>query len=444
MIPGLPPPMVESGSSQPAATRPTAARLNPAPLPAAFQRFAPPKTPAAEAAVPQAPVGQTSAISPQIADEAAMPKDLQFQETPEILAFDSLNICRTPEQKVTLNALISQLQVKNPRMLAGILNNCQWLKGKAQDDFIYSVAVASMQMELADVFDQAGFDALPSGIQPTPMVMLGTEAPHMIPLLNNASIEVLKKTRKNFSNMLNGIPKPPEVESFYKRTTNDGMNSEAWYRWEMGHAVGGLYAVRSCVSSDILPQSRASQENPQPPDMQERAVVSHFLPLEYAYSQLLFRHTTLPGQEEGPPPTFLAIRKVDALAYERITGETIEEGAPSEARNLTYSAEKALPAESWSIVSAVGGPDPIYGDSAIYGRVPAYSVLTSVFSQQWCPGQKELVVVPFSDISITAEAQLNEPEYEERVAMPAMERQYGKDHPSVIRAQKKLAGEFFW
>jgi hypothetical protein len=145
-----------------------------------------------------------------------------------------------------------------------------------------------------------------------------------------------------------------------------------------------------------------------------------------------------PGQEKGHPPTLLAIRKVDAFAYEKITGEDIKTGVPGATKNLTYGTEKALPAESWSIVSAVRGPAPIYGDSAIYGRVPIYSILTSVFSQGWCPGQKELVIVPFSDISITAEAQLNEIDYEEKIVLPAMEQQYGTDNKAVIEAHKRV------
>jgi hypothetical protein len=135
----------------------------------------------------------------------------------------------------------------------------------------------------------------------------------------------------------------------------------------------------------------------------------------------------------------LAIRKIHAFGYERITGESIEEGISSEAKHLTYSVEKALPAESWSVVSAVTDfNSERYGTSAIYGKIPVYSVLTSVFSQTWNHGQKELVVVPFSDISITAEAQFNEIEYEERIVLPAMERQYGAENPSVKEAREQF------
>ncbi|MDR1233246.1 MAG: hypothetical protein LBJ75_03240 [Puniceicoccales bacterium] len=411
-----------------------------------------------------AKLSSESAINPATTQEAevnpanpqakvATPENLQFQKTQEIVAFDDLNICQTPEQKATLNALISQLQAKSPQMLAGIFDNCQWLKGRADDSFIYSVAVASIQMELANIFDQAGFDKLSNGTRPTAEIMAGTECCYKKPLLDGASEKVLKKTRENFSSMLDGMPKPPGVESFRRKTTNADMNSFAWRGWEMG-AMG---TVRSCVNSDILPKNRTDQAAPA--DMEslglegmdekgradllqsiatEKAVVSHFLPQEYAYSQLLFRHMTFPGQEEGPPPALLAIRKVDAFAYGKITGETVEEGTPSAAKNLTYGAEKALPAESWSVVSAVRGPDPIYGDSAIYGKVPIYSVLTSVFSQSWCPGQKELVVAPFSDISITAEAQFNEVEYEEKTVLPAMERQYGVDNTSIVQVRQRL------
>lgn len=387
-------------------------------------------------------------VGVQPAEEIPESSQESSQENPEVAAFNELNICQTHEQKVTLNALISQLKTKDPNMLIEIFNNCQWLKGRAQDDFIYSVAVASMQMELADVFDQTGFDDLPNGMQVEQDIMLGSESGTMYSkIFDTASMEVLEKTRGNFSNMLNALPKPPGVESFGNKTTNADMLSGVWRWW----AQGGTSSVRSCVDSDILPKNRADPWNSQPMTKAERdvymqdecvrrrAVISNFLPMEYAYSQLLFRHMTFPGQEEGSPPTFLAIRKIHAFGYERITGESIEEGISSEAKHLTYSVEKALPAESWSVVSAVTDfNSERYGTSAIYGKIPVYSVLTSVFSQTWNHGQKELVVVPFSDISITAEAQFNEIEYEERIVLPAMERQYGAENPSVKEAREQF------
>jgi hypothetical protein len=135
-------------------------------------------------------------------------KGLDFKTLPEFIkAFSDLKICKTPEQTTELEGLTTELHAKSPEMLAGILDLCQWLKGKNQDEFMHSVAVRSMQMELADIFDQVGFDALPNGMQPTSTIMLGThggDGRHHQSLFDSASQRVLQNTYNKFSQWING------------------------------------------------------------------------------------------------------------------------------------------------------------------------------------------------------------------------------------------------
>ncbi|MDR1890689.1 MAG: hypothetical protein LBQ23_00685, partial [Puniceicoccales bacterium] len=44
-----------------------------------------------------------------------------------IAEFTNLGICETPKKAAELKALITQLHAKSPEMLAGILDNCQWI-----------------------------------------------------------------------------------------------------------------------------------------------------------------------------------------------------------------------------------------------------------------------------------------------------------------------------
>ncbi|MDR1891379.1 MAG: hypothetical protein LBQ23_04395, partial [Puniceicoccales bacterium] len=117
----------------------------------------------------------------------------------------NLGICETPKKAAELKALITQLHAKSPEMLAGILDNCQWINGKGQDTFIYSIAVASMQMELAGIFDQEGFDALPNGANPLQSVMLGTRGGNGkdgYSVFDTETAGVLKNTWNKFAQWL--------------------------------------------------------------------------------------------------------------------------------------------------------------------------------------------------------------------------------------------------
>jgi hypothetical protein len=176
---------------------------------------------------------------------------------------------------------------------------------------------------------------------------------------------------------------------------------------------------------------------------QEFMVTPAYAPIQYAYTQLLLRHATLPGQDKGPPPTLLAIRKINGDSAAAIVGHEVN---PTGKEQFTYHTGNALAAESWAIVSAVNGPEnKIYGDSAIYGRVPIYSILTSFFSQSrsglkndgWSDAQKELVVMPFSDVELTIETKFDELAYTKEVVLPAMEQQYGTDNEAVITTKQR-------
>jgi hypothetical protein len=116
-------------------------------------------------------------------------------------AFNALEICEPSKEATTLNELITKLYEKSPEMLGKILDNCRWLKDKARLSFIYSATVAGIEMELADIFDQAGFNALPNGIQPDVGIMIGSNW-HVqydeIGLFEPPSKAVLEKSAKNF------------------------------------------------------------------------------------------------------------------------------------------------------------------------------------------------------------------------------------------------------
>jgi hypothetical protein len=380
-----------------------------------------------------------------------------------ITEFANLDICETPKEAVELNALITSLHAKSPEMLVGILDNCQWLKGKGQDAFIRSVAEQSMQMELADIFDQQRFDELPNGANPLPEIMLGSrggDGRYATPVLDSGTNEVLLNTWNNFARWINGQPKLPS--QFKQKTTQSGVFAEVGFNWEKAF---NIYRVRKGIQDNVLLASDPNKEleeyyqevkqdvesnpwNGMANDVfQEFQVASAYAPTQYAYTQLLLRHATLPGADKGPPPTLLAVRKVSSESLEKIVGHDIQ---PSGKEQFTYRAGNALPAESWAIVSAVNGPrNDMYGDSAIYGRVPVYSILTSFFSQEqgplghthgmWSPLQKELVVLPFSDIELTAEESFDEYTYTKDVVLPAMEQQYGSDHEAFVTASRFLS-----
>jgi hypothetical protein len=379
-----------------------------------------------------------------------------------IAEFANLGICETPKEAVELNTLITLLHEKSPEMLVGILDNCQWLKGKGQDTFIHSIAVESMQMELVDIFDQKGFDALPNGANPLSAIMLGShggDGRNGYSVFDKETDRVLRNTWNNFARWINGQSKLPS--QLGQATTQDRVFAKLGSNWERTLGIGQL---RKGVQDNILlardPDGELEalyqeveqkvQSNPgnrcANDFFQEFQVASAYASTQYAYTQLLLRHATLPGQDKGPPPTLLAVRKVHSESLGKIVGHDIQ---PNGKEQFTYHAEGALAAESWAIVSAVNGPEnKIYGDSAIYGRVPVYSILTSFFSQKqgvlgrargmWSPAQKELVVLPFSDIELTAERNFDELTYTKDVVLPAMEQQYGSSNEAFVGARNSV------
>jgi hypothetical protein len=101
--------------------------------------------------------------------------------------------------------------------------------------------------------------------------------------------------------------------------------------------------------------------------------------------QLILRHATMSGQDKGPPSMPLAIRNVDTIVLDKITGHEIsqeDEATVDYREERTYTPSDAIPTESWALVSEVAGDFP-YGASAISGKVPVYSVLTSVFQMDF-------------------------------------------------------------
>jgi hypothetical protein len=277
------------------------------------------------------------------------------------------------------------------------------------------------------------------------------------PIFDKKINEVLQNTWNNFARWINGQLKLPS--QFGQTTTQDRVFAKLGFNWEKALNIGHM---RKGIQDNVLlardPNGeleefyrKVEQEVCSNPGnrcvndaFQAFRVASTYASTQYAYTQLLLRHATLPGADKGPPPTLLAVRKVHSESLRKIVGHDIQ---PNGKEQFTYCAGDALPAESWAIVSSVNGPNnEMYGDSAIYGRVPPYSILTSFFSQEqgvpghtygmWSPAQKELVVLPFSDIELTAEEKWDEPAETKDVVLPAMEQQYGADNEPFVKANR--------
>ncbi|MDR1255551.1 MAG: hypothetical protein LBJ94_01305 [Puniceicoccales bacterium] len=374
-------------------------------------------------------------------------------------AFDALGICETPEEVAELSGLIEQLHAKSPEMLAGILDNCQWLKGKGKDSFIYSVAAASMQMELGDIFDQRDFDALGQGIQPETGVMLGAfDMVRTGKLFDAASRTVVGKSGQKFFDWLDGkdelrsnIADEP-ISPLLKiggdlERKGSGPKNAHWRVWRKWMATAEMVPVRKAVIDGVLNQPIDVGSFPDAGDyvddayIKEANIAKKFLPLNYAYTQLLLRHATFPGHDQGPPPTVLAVRRVRREALTGISRHGALEKTPAR-ETITYDVNRALPVESWALVSPVGGEYP-YGEAALYGKIPAYAILTSVLTNEFCSDlQKELVVIPFSEMEVVVDKNFDEEEYLRDEVLPAMEQQYGPSEPghsTIGRAREILA-----
>jgi hypothetical protein len=334
-----------------------------------------------------------------------------------------------------------------------------------------------MQMELADIFDQNGFNALPKGIQPAQYIMYGNAATRYYSLLDDDSNNVIKETYKKFKSWLEARKDLPVTEEKMCASLSRGMQqpqnswemySLMWLQWQArggGVCSPGTFSVRQAVLDttletkpfiteelkDALAESRNSHEYEKCYSLVSDVSLAPYIPISYAYTQLLMRHATFPGHDKGPPPTLLAIRKVPAAVFENLTGKT-HNAEDTGKEVFSYTTDRALPAESWGTVSQVYTPRLNYGESAIYGHVPAYSVITSVFAHNyegpnakakgiidydmWGSCQKELVVLPFSDIEVTIEPNFDQKRYAEEIMFPAMEKQYGSDHDAIGNARR--------
>ncbi|MDR1414160.1 MAG: hypothetical protein LBI56_04500 [Puniceicoccales bacterium] len=206
-----------------------------------------------------------------------------------------------------------------------------------------------------------------------------------------------------------------------------------------------------CIN-DIISEKRNIVTSNYPdssPFATRKKIISYSLAFEYAYNQMLFSHALFPGQnseKSGGSSTILAIRKIDEHAYKEITGETVGEKYGS--KEFLYEKEKALLAESWSVVGAARDQDQIYGKNAIYTKnLPVYAILTSIFAQidKWNPCQKELVLMPLVNIPCTAITYfdnwkvqgMSEMKYVRNIVLPEMKKQYGENHEFVIKACEK-------
>jgi hypothetical protein len=365
-------------------------------------------------------------------------------------AFDNLSLFSAdtdPGEKAQFQKLVLQLYEKSPQMLTEILDNCRWLKGMAQDSFILSVATYSIKMELADIFAQ---DAYEGQIRPSASVMCGSEGYH-----NCFTNEVvLKRSKEKFNSWLNSqeeFPTGIDECCTFKRgaKTQSEVYNQLWRRWELGWQ-GNMYQVKTAIADSVLSGSCGSAEMLSDDDgaklISEIATKLNkswdkYLTASYAYTQLMLRHLRpLPGQEQTPPFALQAVRMVHAASLPIISGhvsasdaESFDQSTLPEKEVVTYETSRMMEAESWAMTSAVATRDRgMYGEAAIYGKIPAYSIMSSFFTQEiWAPGQKELVVLPFADVTVTAEKHFNELEYTEDVVLPMMKGQYGAIDPET-------------
>jgi hypothetical protein len=394
-----------------------------------------------------------------------------------IAAFANLKICSTAEESAILDKCIMGLLKKDPEMLAGILANAMWLKGKARDHFIYEVVLAGMQIELANIFPSRTFGESPTAIQPTVDVATGSTN-HNEPIIDGDSHNLLEKCRLWFEAWLNKMPKSHGIETLLNlrddprkerriathSNTNCEMHDELWTRWCLGLpdfdiALGG---IRNCIIDCVLSEqnvnrletkeqtkklyfeAKARSVSTTPKDKEEEEALVYdkldglapfFLPKNYAYSQALFRHFTFPGQKNGK---ILVIRRLQSEFCEKITGDKIGKNAKNVQKQTTR--KWALPAESWSLVSATCGE---YGSCAMYVEISVYNVLTSCFAHKWNQDAREIVIMPLDRaLFVTIESKFDEPNYQKNIVYPAMIEQYGANSPFVAQVRDEVTNPY--
>ncbi|MDR1173680.1 MAG: hypothetical protein LBK24_02710 [Puniceicoccales bacterium] len=396
--------------------------------------------------------------------------------------FKELKVC-SPTEEIKLVDLARQLQGKSPEMLWKILKNCQWLKGKVKDEFIHGVALQSIGMELEEIFDQSQLENIQKGVRPTkgllvPRILQGWESARVI----LSDLAVFNGIHEKFFAWLDKNGKPPARNLKFSASPRlqewaglkPGTPSHAqnctWYEWISGE----LYFIRDAINDNVLMNSKRvssrpswAKETPETPKLVEMLAagiidesnfyaslrtdagfkakcqgIAPYVATSYAYTQLILRHVKFPGQTDEDPPSLHAVRMVKSDGFESLFGKDFF--TPSEtSKKGVYRCDAARSAESWGLMSPAENND--YGDMRIYGQIPIYSIASGFFSIKGAGSiQKELVVLPLSDINVIVENK-NVPVFRfyEETVIPIAEAQYAGDEyvAEQIREAKRLLEE---
>jgi hypothetical protein len=292
--------------------------------------------------------------------------------------FNNLDICDIPKNnKMELATLITQLERRDSPMLAKIFYNCLWLKGKAKDDFIYSFAKASIEMELDNIFPSEKLDELSKNMKVQPMkeIMTGSILKECGEIIDDKSMEILKECKENYYKMIDSMPQIlPEM-------SNSDADSITWDGWVRGTSL--MDPVRQCVN-DIISESPNYYSRLSYGYESNLKIASNFLAHTYAYTQLLFRHIIFPGQENvgnEELPKISLIRMINDSEYESLMdGKTAEYDGDSV--ELKLNKENSQPALSYSMVSPISHPSIIFGNHALYMKAPVYAILNDLFAHR--------------------------------------------------------------
>jgi hypothetical protein len=273
--------------------------------------------------------------------------------------------------KEQFNILHEKLATANPKMLQQISENCEWLEGKANHEFIFAVAVLSIRMELDGILDK-NFDG--KIIEPNRCLMADDPKSHSVSSLDSTSADeifadtaALTATHNKFDEWLNNVFKKFSKEATITASNEDGpsgaptegtqaeMYHDFWDGWEHGE----MLSVRSIVNNSILIDGVSGID-------EQHGVNDRLLCIfvSYAYTQFLIRHFTFPGFIRGDTnlSTLAAVRKVNSQALSEIfRGKKCAELT----FKAVYEKKNMLCAESWSLLSSVSGDYGEAGSAAI-------------------------------------------------------------------------------
>ncbi|MDR2737825.1 MAG: hypothetical protein LBB18_02685 [Puniceicoccales bacterium] len=391
----------------------------------------------------------------------------------KICSFAGCSPVKEKEREAALGKLAKLLQKKSPEILLKIFKNCQWLKNKAQDGFIYDVAIQSIKMEFCDFFDQSLDSAIRDGLKPTKTMLVPRtliprtyiEGPRK--LLSNLAVlndvhekfyEWLDRNADELENNLN-FNLTSLANSGRPRGTCSYVQCGIWHQWVYGEPQ----YIRDAVNYHILIDSKrpssmpsAAKIDPIFAQMREngtfksdefsvkedfgekcRKIVPH-IAVSYAYTQMILRHVEFPGQIGGDHPHFHAVRMTDSSGLAAMFGEKFSD-KPGAVKKCTYRRERALSAESWGMLSPADNNH--YGDMGVYGQIPVFSIAAGFFSVRGISDiQRDLVLLPFDDFSVSVEKNMALPDFYRKNVIPVVKKQYGKDKYTgdEIREAEKL------